>query len=94
MNLFVVFDNLSFSQNILLLFNIYTFVLFYIFRQDPRLDSFINYLHRNGETKNMPLVELAVLEQFSIAGLELNQKNVISFSSAAKKILNDRRAKR
>ena len=41
----------------------------------------------------MPLVELAVLEQFSIAGLEVNQKNVISFSSAAKKILNDRRAK-
>ena len=48
-------------------------------RDDPRLESFVKYLLRNDETKNMPLVELAVLEQFSFAGLEYNLKAFSSF---------------
>ena len=45
-------------------------------KHDTRLDSFVNYLLRNDETKNMALAELAVLEQFSYSGLEYNNKSI------------------
>ena len=41
---------------------------------DCRLESFIYYLLRNDETNNMPLVELAVLEQFSFPGLRETER--------------------
>ena len=60
---------------------------------DSRLDSFVNYLLRNDETKNMPLVELAVLEQFSFPGLEDNTHLTSAFRNAADACLQVRRNK-
>ena len=62
-------------------------------RQDCRLESFVYYLLRNDETNNMPLVELAVLEQFSFPGLENNSQTMSAFRTAADIILKQRRAK-
>ena len=60
---------------------------------DCRLESFVYYLLRNDETNNMPLVELAVLEQFSFPGLENNSQTTSAFRAAADSILTHRRAK-
>ena len=62
-------------------------------RADSRLDSFVYYLLRNDETNNMPLVELAVLEQFSFPGLENNMQTMSAFRSAADGLLTQRRTK-
>lgn len=61
--------------------------------KDYKLESFVYYLLRNDETNNMPLVELAVLEQFSFPGLEMNSQSMSSFRAAADVILTQRRAK-
>ncbi len=60
---------------------------------DCRLESFVYYLLRNGndETKNMPLVEMAVLEQFSFPGLENNSQVMSAFRAAADTLLKKRR---
>jgi len=62
-------------------------------RSDNRLESFVYYLLRNDETNNMPLVELAVLEQFSFPGLENNTQTMSAFRTAADTILTQRRNK-
>lgn len=62
-------------------------------RSDYRLESFVYYLLRNDETNNMPLVELAVLEQFSFPGLENNSSNMSAFRVAADTLLSQRRGK-
>ena len=65
-----------------------------ILRQsDCRLESFVYYLLRNDETNNMPLVELAVLEQFSFPGLENNSIAMTAFRQAADQTLKNRRSK-
>ena len=62
-------------------------------QQDSRLESFVYYLLRNDETKNMPLVELAVLEQFSFPGLDNNTPLTSAFRNAADACLQARRTK-
>ena len=62
-------------------------------KQDCRLESFVYYLLRNDETNNMPLVELAVLEEFSFPGLENNSQTMSAFRGAADTLLKQRRAK-
>ena len=62
-------------------------------KQDSRLESFVFYLLRNDETKNMPLVELAVLEQFSFPGLDMNTQLTSAFRNAADALLQSRRNK-
>ena len=62
-------------------------------KHDSRLESFVFYLLRNDETKNMPLVELAVLEQFSFPGLDMNTQTTSAFRNAADLVLQSRRTK-
>lgn len=62
-------------------------------KTDIRLESFVYYLLRNDETKNMPLVEMAVLEQFSFPGLDNNTTVHRVFRTAADNLLSQRRAK-
>ena len=60
-------------------------------KEDVRLESFIIYLIQN-RVKDGALLELALLEQFSLPGLETNEEEcAVEFRKTSERLLKDRR---